>query len=130
MKFKPNKLQTYSFVASMPIIDFLLNYIIYNDRIFHSINIWLVSFPLIFGIGILSWATHVLISEKIKMNYPGLKSIGSKNCAACILPDTFHVGVHSFHFPALRFTSHSWLHYEHERSENGAGSRFQYQPYL
>jgi len=68
MKFKPTKLQTYSFVASMPIIDFLLNYIMFDDRIFHSINIWLVSFPLIFVIGIISWGTHVLISEKIRIN--------------------------------------------------------------
>jgi len=88
MKFRPSKLQLYSFVASMPIIDFLLNYIIYDDRIFHSINIWLISFPLIFGIGILSWATHVMIREKIKMNYPGLKQSGSRIAllAFCVIP--------------------------------------------
>ena len=68
MKFNPTRLQTYTFVASMPIIDFLLNYILYDDRIFHSLNIWLVSFPLLFAIGILSWGTHVLISEKIRIN--------------------------------------------------------------
>ena len=74
MKFRPTKLQTYSFVASMPIIDFLLNYIIYDDRIFHNINIWLISFPLIFIIGLLSWSTHVMISEKIRINYPSMCS--------------------------------------------------------
>lgn len=76
MRFRPTRLQLYSFVASMPIIDFLLNYIIYNDRVFHSLNIWLVSFPLIFAIGILSWVTHVMISDKIRVNYPGLKQSG------------------------------------------------------
>lgn len=88
MKFRPTKLQTYSFVASMPIIDFLLNYIIYDDRIFHSVNIWLVSFPLIFGIGILSWATHVMISEKIRVNYPGLNQSGIRIVllAFCLIP--------------------------------------------
>jgi two-component system, LytTR family, sensor kinase len=88
MKFRPTKLQTYSFVASMPIIDFLLNYIIYDDRIFHSINIWLISFPLIFAIGILSWATHVMISEKIRTNYPGLKQSGVRIAllAFCLIP--------------------------------------------
>ena len=88
MKFKPTKLQTYSFVASMPIIDFLLNYIIYDDRIFHSLNIWLISFPLIFGIGILSWATHVMISEKILINYPGLNQSGIRIVllAFCLIP--------------------------------------------
>ena len=88
MKFRPTKLQTYSFVASMPIIDFLLNYIIYDDRIFHSINIWLISFPLIFIIGILSWSTHVMISEKIRINYPGLKQSGIRIVllAFCLIP--------------------------------------------
>lgn len=88
MKFRPTKLQTYSFVASMPIIDFLLNYIIYDDRIFHNINIWLISFPLIFIIGLLSWSTHVMISEKIRINYPGLKQSGIRIVllAFCLIP--------------------------------------------
>src|ERR1044072_580034 len=72
----------------MPIIDFLLNYIIYDDRIFHSINIWLISFPLIYAIGILSWATHVIIREKIKINYPGLRQSGLRITllAFCVIP--------------------------------------------
>lgn len=88
MKFRPTKLQTYSFIASMPIIDFLLNYIIYDDRIFHNVNIWLVSFPLIFGIGVLSWATHVIISAKIRQNYPGLNQAGIRIVllAFCLVP--------------------------------------------
>jgi two-component system, LytTR family, sensor kinase len=88
MKFRPTKLQIYTFVASMPIIDFLLNYIIYDDLIFHSINIWLISFPLIFAIGTLSWATHVMISEKIRINYPGLNQSGIRIVllAFCLIP--------------------------------------------
>jgi two-component system, LytTR family, sensor kinase len=88
MKFRPTRLQTFSFVASMPIIDFLLNYILYDDRIFHNMNIWLISFPLIFVIGILSWATHVMISEKIRINYPGLKQSGIRILllAFCLIP--------------------------------------------
>jgi sensor histidine kinase YesM len=72
----------------MPIIDFLLNYVLYDDRIFHSINIWLISFPLIFVIGILSWATHVMIREKIKMTYPDLKQSGIRIVllAFCLIP--------------------------------------------
>src|SRR5687767_13069250 len=106
MKFKPTTLQIYSFVASMPIIDFLLNYIIYDERIFQSINIWLISYPLIFGIGVLSWATHVMISEKIRINYPDLNQSGIRIVllgfclvpfmSACIvfiflLYDSFHI---------------------------------------
>jgi two-component system, LytTR family, sensor kinase len=88
MKFMPTKLQTYSFVASMPIIDFVLNYILYKHAIFHNIDIWLISFPLIFAIGILSWSTHVLITQKIREKYPGLKHSGIRIAliAFCIIP--------------------------------------------
>lgn len=88
MRFRPTKLQLYSFVASMPIIDFLLNYILFDDRIFHDINVWLFSFPLIFGIGSLSWATHVMISDKIRVNYPGLDQSGVRIVllAFCLVP--------------------------------------------
>src|SRR5205085_12446273 len=88
MTFKPTRLQLYSFVASMPIIDFLLNYIIYKHTLFHSLNIWLISFPLIFIIGIFSWATHVLISGKIRFHYPGIRQSGVRIVllAFCLVP--------------------------------------------
>jgi sensor histidine kinase YesM len=72
----------------MPIIDFLLNYILYKHRIFHSVQIWVISFPLIFAIGILSWGTHVLISEKIRIKYPELKHSGIRILllAFCLIP--------------------------------------------
>ena len=69
---KPTKLQVYSFIASMPIIDFVLNYIMYDERLFSDINIWLISFPLICVIGICSWYTHTLISGAINKRYPEL----------------------------------------------------------
>src|SRR4051812_11587683 len=87
-RVKPTKLQLYSFIASMPIIDFLLNYIMYDEKIFHFINIWLISFPLIFIIGIFSWRTHVYISGFIRMKYPELKHSGLRIMllAFCIVP--------------------------------------------
>lgn len=88
MRFRPTKLQVYSFIASMPIIDFLLNYILYNDLLFRSVKVWLISYPLIFVIGVLSWATHVMISDKIRENYPGLKQSGVRIVllAFCLVP--------------------------------------------
>lgn len=85
---KPTKLQLYSFIASMPLIDFLLNYIIYDERLFKDIRIWLISFPLIFIIGIGSWRTHVLISNATKRKYPELKQtkIRLLIMALCIIP--------------------------------------------
>lgn len=88
MIVKSTRLQWYSFLASMPIIDFLLNYIMYDDRLFHDINIWLVSYPLIFAIGFLSWSTHVLICQKIRNKYPELRHTGIRilMIAFCIIP--------------------------------------------
>jgi sensor histidine kinase YesM len=87
-KVKPTKLQLYSFIASMPIIDFLLNYIMYDEAVFKNINIWLVSFPIIFVIGILSWRTHVYISGLIRIKYPGLKQSGIRVLllSCCLVP--------------------------------------------
>lgn len=70
---KPNRLQVYTFVASMPIIDFVLNYILYDEQLFQNSAIWLVSFPLIFAIGIASWRTQTFLQNWIQHRYPSLK---------------------------------------------------------
>ena len=70
---KPTKLQVYTFIASMPLIDFVLNYIMYEDRIFSDYKIWLFSFPVIYVIGIGSWYTHTLISSFVNKKYPTLQ---------------------------------------------------------
>jgi two-component system, LytTR family, sensor kinase len=70
---KPTKLQIYSFIASMPIIDFVLNYIMFDDRIFSDFKIWLFSFPLIYVIGFASWYMHTVISATVNRKYPGLE---------------------------------------------------------
>lgn len=85
---KPTKLQLYSFIASMPIIDFVLNYIMFEERLFSDISIWLISFPLIYLIGIGSWYTHVLISSAVNKKYPGLKQTRLRIAllSICIIP--------------------------------------------
>ncbi|MFT3911903.1 MAG: histidine kinase [Ferruginibacter sp.] len=85
---KPTRLQLYSFMASMPLIDVLLNYILYRQKIFADYKIWLVSFPLIFIIGIASWRIHVLISNYTKRKYPELKQTNTRLLimALCIVP--------------------------------------------
>jgi sensor histidine kinase YesM len=70
---KPTKLQLYSFLFSMPVIDFVLNYILYDEQIFQNGTIWLYSFPLIFLIGVCSWRTQAVMQNWIQYKYPGLK---------------------------------------------------------
>ena len=72
-KHRPTRLQVYTFLASMPIIDFVLNYIMFDERLFSELRIWVISFPLIYIIGIGSWYIHTLISSIVNEKYPDLK---------------------------------------------------------
>ena len=72
-ELKPTGLQVYSFLASMPVIDFVLNYILYDDLLFKNGGIWLSSFPLIFFIGVGSWRSQVGLQNWIQYKFPAVK---------------------------------------------------------
>ncbi len=72
-ELKPTRLQVFSFIASMPVIDVVLNYILYEERLFHDAKLWLISFPLIYVIGIGSWHSQASIQNWIHYKFPGLK---------------------------------------------------------
>lgn len=73
MKFiKPPRLECYSFIFSMPLIDVILNLIMYKQRFWSDYRIWLVSFPIIFVFGLLSWYMHVLYDMKVEKRFPEL----------------------------------------------------------
>lgn len=66
------KLKVYSFLFSMPIIDIAVNQILYRERLWEEWKIWLISFPLIFGFGYISWYTRITASAKAERKYPEL----------------------------------------------------------
>jgi hypothetical protein len=70
---KPTRLQVFSFIASMPVIDVVLNYILYEERLFHDGRIWLISFPLLYLVGVGSWRSQVGIQNWVHFRFPGLK---------------------------------------------------------
>jgi len=70
---RPTRFQWYSFLASMPLIAVLANYIIFKERTFRDINIWLISFPVIYLGGLGIWRVQVLIGNYIKHRFPALK---------------------------------------------------------
>lgn len=73
MKFiKPPKLEVYSFIISMPLIDLAWNLILYKDRFFTEPKVWYISFPLILVIGIVSWYMHVQYTNTIERRFSGL----------------------------------------------------------
>ena len=69
---KPPRLELYSFLFSMPLIDVALNQVLYGNRLWSDNRIWLISFPLIFLIGTLSWYSHILYADYVERKYPGL----------------------------------------------------------
>lgn len=70
---KPNKVQIFSFVLSMPIIALVLNQIIYGDRSLKEWRILVFSSALLYCIGILSWFSHVQYEALIHRKFPELK---------------------------------------------------------
>lgn len=87
-ELKPTRLQVFSFIASMPVIDVVLNYVLYEERLFHDGKIWLFSFPLIYLIGIGSWRSQVGIQNWIHFKFEGLKQTRKRIVllAALIVP--------------------------------------------
>ena len=70
--FKPARLQTYSFLFSMPVIDLALHQILFRERLWHDWRIWLFSFPLLFLIGALTWYSHVTYDHQVEKRFPRL----------------------------------------------------------
>lgn len=70
--FKPPRLQTLSFLFSMPLIDLAVHHILFKERLWEDWRIWVFSYPLIFLIGTLSWYSHISYDHVVEKKYPGL----------------------------------------------------------
>ncbi|MFY7839364.1 MAG: sensor histidine kinase [Lacibacter sp.] len=69
---KPPKLELYSFLFSMPLIDVALNVVLYKQRIWIDGSVWLISFPLMFLLGTISWFLHIQYENWVETKYPEL----------------------------------------------------------
>lgn len=70
--FKPPRLQTMSFLFSMPVIDLAVHHILFGAKLWQDWRIWVFSYPLIFLIGALSWYSHISYDNWVQKKYPGL----------------------------------------------------------
>lgn len=70
---KPPKLELYTFLFSMPLIAVALNFVLYEDKLWKDADVWLVSFPILFSIGVVSWYCHVLYADWVERKYPSLQ---------------------------------------------------------
>jgi LytS/YehU family sensor histidine kinase len=69
---KPNRLELYSFLFSMPLIAAVINFVLYEARFWQDYRIWVYSVPLIFVIGVFSWYGHVVYADWVENHYPEL----------------------------------------------------------
>lgn len=74
---KPPKLELFSFLFSMPLIAVVLNLIMYGDR-WRSGEVWMISFPLLFAIGTVTWYGHVLYANWAERKFPALDQSGQR----------------------------------------------------
>lgn len=79
MKFpKPPIYQVIGFWGSMPFIALAWCYILYDDRIFHDIKPWLVTYPIVYAMGYISWRMHYVYNHYIRSKYSSLKDTSKR----------------------------------------------------
>lgn len=66
------KLHFFSWVISIPPILLAFHLIMYEDKLWHDINIWLISFPLFTILSFLSFYGHVQYGHWVENKYPSL----------------------------------------------------------
>lgn len=82
---KATRVQWYSFLTSMPLIDLAINLILYDRQVFHDYQIWLYSFPLIWLIGLGAWYGHVMYDRWAQNKYPEIKQSTKRILVKCFV---------------------------------------------
>ena len=70
---KPSKLEWISFITLMPFLCLLLNYLLFGSIFFSDPEKWLVSFPLIFLIGLISWYLQIMVMHWLRIKFPEVR---------------------------------------------------------
>src|SRR6476469_3483966 len=71
--WRPTKIEWITYFALMPFIDVTLNYLLFGERIWHDVYIWLYSFPVIYTQGFLSWYLHTVAMHLYRIWFPLMK---------------------------------------------------------
>ena len=82
---KATRVEWYSFLASMPLIGLGLNHILYGDRIFSDYRVWVLSFPLLWLIGMITWYLHVVYSHFVQKKFPEIKQSTKRIIVKCLV---------------------------------------------
>lgn len=83
--YRPSAYHLYGFLIAIPVIDWIFNQILYGERVLTEVRIWLYSFPLIFGLGLLAWYLHYQYEHWCKASFPGLQQTGRRLAAGYLV---------------------------------------------
>jgi two-component system, LytTR family, sensor kinase len=75
---KPQPVETYGFLLSMPFIILAFHHVFYPDRVYSDWRVWAVSCPLLYAIGVVSWYLHVQYDHMIRRKLPDLRQTGKR----------------------------------------------------
>jgi sensor histidine kinase YesM len=71
--WRPTKTEWLTFFTLMPVIDVLLNYLLFGEKVWSDFHIWLYSFPIIYVQGGLLWFLHIVAMHWYRVKLPLLK---------------------------------------------------------
>lgn len=79
------KLELYSWMLSMPFILLAFHLILFDDRLWKDINIWLISFPFFTLISFFSFYGHELYGKWVENKYPALEQSLRRISLKCLV---------------------------------------------
>lgn len=104
--WRPTKIEWITYFALMPFIDVTLNYLLFGERIWHDVYIWLYSFPIIYVQGFVSWYFHIVSMHLYRIWFPLMK----QSVKRLVLLFVTHVGLTSITFVTL-FYGYDMFHF-------------------
>jgi sensor histidine kinase YesM len=76
--WKPRRMEWITFLVLMPFINFIINYLLFQDRLFTDYRVWVFSIPLVHAIGFLSWYMHVASMHFLREKLPDLNQTANR----------------------------------------------------
>ena len=75
---KPSRFEWASFLAMMPPLAVLLNYLLFPDRPFFDAEVWLYSFPVLVLQGMVSWYLHIAVMHWLRVRFPHIRQTNTR----------------------------------------------------
>ncbi len=73
MFIKPAKTEWLSFLICMPVLAFLLNSLLFQDRLWSDRDVWFLSYPIVYIQGFASWYLHIAVMHWLRIIFPDIK---------------------------------------------------------